>query len=227
MTEAEWLTATDPKAMLEYLAGRASGRKRILFGCACWRRLWHLLPRGPAREVVALAERDVDGRPQAGERELLEEEAFRELEAFQAATAVRSVNSLGARRAEVLDGLMRWCLDRARAVGVAIDTGQSAAHWAGQWAVAAESKAQCDLLREVFNPFRPVAVDPVWRRWNEGAVVKMAQAIYEERRFADLPILADALEEAGCDRADMVQHCRAGGEHVRGCWLVDLLLGKE
>jgi hypothetical protein len=53
-----------------------------------------------------------------------------------------------------------------------------------------------------------------------------AQLIYEERRFADLPSLADAIEEAGCDNADVLAHCRAGSEHVRGCWVVDLLLGK-
>jgi len=220
MTEAEWLAWTDPKAMLEHLAGRAGERKRLLFDCACWRRVWHLLPRGPVREVVTLAERYADGLAEAGELELLR------LEVLQLAAEARASSSFVARRAEVLDGLLMWCLDRVgTAGGVAIDAGQSAAQWAGSWAVAAESKAQCDLLREVFgNPFRPATVEPAWRQWNAGAVVKMAQAIYEERRFSDLPILADALEEAGCDRADMVEHCRAGGEHVPGCWLVDLLL---
>jgi hypothetical protein len=223
MTEAEWLEGADPKAMLEYLilAGMASRRKQLLFGCACWRRVWHLLPHGPAREVVAAAERSVDGLADTEGLRLLKREVF------QAAEEARSSPSFGARRAEVLEGLVMWCLERPGTVAFAIDGGQNAAHWAGQWAVAAESKAQCDLLREVFgNPFRPVSVEPAWRRWNDGAVVKMAQAIHEECRFADLPILADALEEAGCDRADMVQHCRTGGPHVHGCWLLDLLLEK-
>jgi hypothetical protein len=88
------------------------------------------------------------------------------------------------------------------------------------------------LVREVFgNPFRPVTLDPAW---NNAAVVKLAQSVYDER---DLPsghfdngritILADALEEAGCTNTDVLDHCRSPGPHVRGCWLVDLILGKE
>jgi hypothetical protein len=92
----------------------------------------------------------------------------------------------------------------------------------------AERAAQTLLLREVFpNPFRPMQIDRAWLSWNDGTIPKLAQAIYDERRFADLPILGDALEEAGCTDADILAHCRGGGEHVRGCWVVDLLLGKN
>jgi hypothetical protein len=88
----------------------------------------------------------------------------------------------------------------------------------------AELQAQCNLLRDIFgNPFRPVAVDPSWKTAN---VIGIAQAIYDERRFGELPILADALEDAGCANADVLGHCRQPGEHVRGCWVVDLILGK-
>ena len=91
----------------------------------------------------------------------------------------------------------------------------------------AESGAQASLLRDIFgNPFRPVAIDPAWLALDNGAIVKIAQRIYEERAFADLPILADALEEAGCTNAELLAHCRHPGPHVRGCWAVDLLLGK-
>jgi hypothetical protein len=72
------------------------------------------------------------------------------------------------------------------------------------------------------NPFRPVT--PAWQ---SDAVVRLAQAIYDERAFERLPILADALAEAGCDHAAILEHCRGPGPHVRGCWVVDLLLGKE
>jgi hypothetical protein len=90
-----------------------------------------------------------------------------------------------------------------------------------------EEAGQAALLRCVFdNPFRPVTVAPAWLSWNGATVPKLAQAIYDERRFGDLPILADALEEASCDNSDVLAHCRSGGEHVRGCWVVDLLLGK-
>jgi hypothetical protein len=77
------------------------------------------------------------------------------------------------------------------------------------------------------NPFRPAALDPAWLAWNDGSVRKMAEAIYEEGRFGDLPILADAPEDAGCADADVLAHCRAPGEHVRGCWVVDLLAGLQ
>jgi hypothetical protein len=84
------------------------------------------------------------------------------------------------------------------------------------------------LVREVVgNPFRAVQVDPAWLTWGGGLVRRLAQSIYEERRFGGLPVLADALEEAGCDDADLLGHLRGPGPHVRGCWAVDLLLGKE
>jgi hypothetical protein len=79
-------------------------------------------------------------------------------------------------------------------------------------------------LRDIFgNPFRPVTLDPTWRT---PEVLLLARSLYEERRFEDMPVLADALEEAGCQNPDILAHCRQPGEHVRGCWVVDLLLGK-
>jgi hypothetical protein len=92
---------------------------------------------------------------------------------------------------------------------------------------AAECKALATALREIVgNPFRPVAIDPDLLTWHDGIIVEIAQRIYEHRAFADLPILADALEEAGCANAELLVHCRSDGSHVRGCWTVDLLLGK-
>jgi hypothetical protein len=90
-----------------------------------------------------------------------------------------------------------------------------------------EGSKQSHILRDIFgNPFRPATIDSAWLAWNGGAVRKMAAAIYDGRSFADLPVLADALEDAGCADAAMLAHCRGPGEHVRGCWVVDLLLGK-
>lgn len=68
--------------------------------------------------------------------------------------------------------------------------------------------------------------DPAWLRWNDGTVEKLARTIYDERRFDRMPILADALEEAGWDHADILAHCRGPNDPVRGCWVVDLMLGK-
>jgi hypothetical protein len=90
-------------------------------------------------------------------------------------------------------------------------------------------------LWDIFgNPFHHVSLDPAWLAWNGGAAVKLSQAAYEDRLLpsgeldpARLAVLADALEEAGCADANILAHCRGPGPHVRGCWVVDLLLGKE
>jgi hypothetical protein len=93
---------------------------------------------------------------------------------------------------------------------------------------ANEYVRQAALLRDVVgNPFRIPFIDPAWTKWNDGAVVRLARTIYEERRFEAMPILADALEDAGCCDEVILNHCRAGGEHARGCWVVDALLGKS
>jgi hypothetical protein len=90
------------------------------------------------------------------------------------------------------------------------------------------NRAASALVREVFgNPFQSHVIDPTWLRGNGGAVEKLAAAIYGERRFKDLPILADALEEAGCTDEAIISHLRGPGPHVRGCWVVDLVLGRS
>ncbi|HJZ56598.1 MAG TPA: hypothetical protein VKE74_16650 [Gemmataceae bacterium] len=87
--------------------------------------------------------------------------------------------------------------------------------------------AQVQLLLDIFGPlpFRPVAVDP---RWLTSDVVALARSIYDERAFDRLPILADALQDAGCENTDILGHCHDPQLfHVRGCWVVDLVLGKS
>jgi hypothetical protein len=93
----------------------------------------------------------------------------------------------------------------------------------------AERTAQAALLRDVFGPlpFRLVTIAPAWAAWNDATVVTLAQGIYDDRAFDRLPVLADALEEAGCTNAETLAHCREPGPHVRGCWAVDHLMGKE
>ena len=90
---------------------------------------------------------------------------------------------------------------------------------------AAERAAQTALVRCIFgNPFRPVTLDP---GWITEAVVAVATGIYADRAWDRLPVLADALDDAGCDHPDIISHCRGPGPHARGCWVVDLVLGKE
>jgi hypothetical protein len=95
----------------------------------------------------------------------------------------------------------------------------------GHGDVPTSRKVQWTLLCDIFGP-PPVSLDPAWLAWNGGTVPAIARRVYDDRAFHDLPILADALEDAGCADPDVLAHCRGGGEHVRGCWVVDLILGK-
>ena len=223
MTEAEWLVCPAPLRMLEYLRGRASARKLRLFAYVCWHRLRHLLGDERLREFVRLLELHADGLV-PGPRLTAAREAARE-----ARGQVEESATTSPRERKVCSRLVSWgTYSRARrAAERAARAALDAAAWIGDWAVAAEGKAESDALREIFgNPFRPVVAEPAWRLWNGGVVVKLAESIYQEHAFDRLPVLADALEEAGCTDADLLGHCREGGEHVRGCWVVDGLLGK-
>jgi hypothetical protein len=107
---------------------------------------------------------------------------------------------------------------------------QGAAELCVPWAAAlgVPAEVQAVVLRDVVHaPYRAVHGRASWRGWNNGIVRRLAEVIYKERNFDLIPILADALEEAGCTDADILNHCRRPGEHVRGCWVVDLLLGKS
>jgi hypothetical protein len=100
----------------------------------------------------------------------------------------------------------------------------------GEWgqAHAAEEAVQAALLRDIVgNPFRRVEVPERWLSWEGGTVVRLAQNIEAEQAFDRLPVLADALEDAGCANAEVLGHCRSAGPHVLGCWVVRLLLGKR
>ena len=106
------------------------------------------------------------------------------------------------------------------AVGIAI-------RWLGP-GEAAECAEQVSLLQDIFgNPFQPSPViQPAWLAWNGGATVRLAHTIYDNRRFEDMPVLGDALEDAGCQDAAILDHCRQPSIHVRGCWLLDLIRDK-
>jgi hypothetical protein len=228
MTEAEWMACAEPLPMLEFLRGKANDRKQRLFAASCVRAVWPLLTDERSRMAVEIAERFADGS--ASQEEL---EAAR-----TAAMAAAGPSGKLTARHSAMDAsiLVTWPTSKDAAECAHFPATRAAA-WAvlGDGAVGPEfglarratSKAQSATLRCIFgNPFRPVALDPAWLAWNNGAVRKVAQAIYDGRCFADLPILADALEDAGCSDSTILAHCRSGGEHVRGCWVVDLLLGK-
>ena len=226
MTEAQWLACTDPGPMLEFLGGKASDRKLRLFAAACCRRVEFLLRDWGAREALAVVERLADGLATDEERSDARGAAQQATQSQAHPMALRAASA-------VYWAAARSAMEAARnARQQAIDSvywleGDSAGsdYTSVRWRVEA---GQVELLRDIIgNPFRPIASPAPWLSWNDGTIAALAQAIYDERAFDRLPILADALEDAGCDNADLLAHCREPGEHVRGCWVIDLLLGKE
>jgi hypothetical protein len=216
---------------MPYLAGRGQARKWRLFACACCRRIWHLLPQPRARAAVETAEAYADGFADPDQLHLAWTTVRKVRSTWplhtkweEALTVVLiaanpSITEREAEHAARSAGNAVWHVEREREGWAAVEPKQSPA-------MDAERAAQCVLLRDLCDPFHSVVVDPCWVRWNDGAVCQLARAIYVERRFEDLPILADALEEAGCTDGHLLAHCRSGGEHIRGCWAVDALLGK-
>lgn len=191
-----------------------SGRRKLrLYACGCSRRVWDLLPDVRLKKAVEMAERFADG--------LADKAAL--------ATIHERVRPLNA------DGYFpKLPIRAARAVGMAIEAcGDSAFNAAFVMTALlptplakgkAGDKLLCDLLRCVFgNPFRKPEFPKDWRT---ETVTALATGVYLERAFDRLPILADALEEAGCDDPAMLAHLRGDGPHCRGCWVVDLALGK-
>jgi hypothetical protein len=201
MTEAKWLGHSDPVALLRHVAPQASARKLRLFACAACRRVWAALRDEASRHAVEVAERHADGLASAAELAAAAQEALRVAER---AGRHQTPGWNAARTAAAVTEAPLVAAERA-----------------------AGAAADADLLRDVFgNPFQGVLIDPTWLAWGGGAVRHLAQAIYEERRFRDLFVLADALEEAGCADAAVLDHCRQYWGHARGCWVLDALLGK-
>jgi hypothetical protein len=234
MTEAKWLAADDVYGLEAALVNLPGPRKPRLFVCACARAFpWTPPAWAP---VIDLCEQYVDG---LASREELDE-------------AGRGIELPAGPTHEVLHVERVWDLlqyiarpepeDGWRAPGRTreISAVQELAGWIFETAWESQMRAGhvlavgqrgpgqkglLAILRDVVgNPFHPLAADPAWLT---PAVVGLARSAYEERAFDLLPILADALEEAGCTNREVLGHCRQTGEHVRGCWLIDLLLGKE
>ena len=222
MTETEWAASADPGAMVLALPTRAySARKSRLFVCSCCRRFWAVAP-PCVRALVELAERYSDKR--------YTRERFDKGEVAGALAALRNARptSTGPEvcAIEAAEHLFRRHRDQRTAAAWAVRaaTNDRRGLFAGRDR-RREQAVQAQLVRDIFgNPFRPVAFDP---RWRIADVTALARGIYEDRAFDRLPLLADALMDAGCDDEQVLSHCRGDGPHVRGCWVVDLVLGKE
>ena len=228
MTEIEWFDCTDPTPMLEFLRANEKIMERRLrqfaIGCCC--RVWHLMP-NEGKQLIEVVERFAEGK-------LIRRQRDAAVATFRAAHGRFGANTPILRAAYrcknmSIDAFTANIVGENIAVAAGNAVGEIATHSAiCNAAYSAERAGQATLIRCIFgNPFRPVTVNPGWLNWNDGTIPRIAQAIYEERAFDRMPILADALEDADCDNADILAHCRSEEPHNRGCWLVDLLLGKE
>ncbi len=228
MTESEWLACTEPWRMKEFAWDRFSERKLRLFGVACCRMIWHLLPDERSRRAVEVAERYADGLATEEELEAASNAAGAVWEADVEQAGLGELPPPGLASQAAFTVTIPCELWGAAPAFVEPD------HIACQATrdATAEGIAQCVLLREILgNPFRPVRLDIASRT---PSVVSIAQAAYHNPILpagtldpAELTWLADALEDAGCHDADILGHCRHDGPHVRGCWVVDAVLGKE
>jgi hypothetical protein len=199
-----------------------------LFACACCRCLWHLLTDSCGRQVVEIAERYADG--------LLPQ---RELQAAYnlvvGGRRLLPVCELGATEPSPA----QWAAESAT-LGAVEDyrlvaaTAEQATHAAlvegGLPALVALRTRQCSFLRDIFQPFRPLTLAPTCRT---PTIFTLAQAAYDNRELpagtlnaTRLAVLADALEDVGAD-ATILAHLRGSEPHVRGCWAVDHLMGRE
>ena len=225
MTEAEWFGAARPLKLLRYLhtLGDSSDRKFRLFGVVCCRRVEEQIPDRELAEVIESCEQLADevsvddlnlkqfmqlSRVADRSRERATRfEADCDLGYTEFAFGVSQLTEYPLHPEHCADSCMSALCGHDD-----YDTGQG------------EMLFQADILRDVFgNPFRPVVFYPEWRK---DTAVAIARAMYEARDFSAMPILADALQDAGCGDDDILSHCRDEKQvHVRGCWVVDLVLG--
>jgi hypothetical protein len=215
-----WLTGKDPKRLIEILQAKGIGSERRfrLAACACCRQVWGLLG-GPTRLLVEYAERYADGEASTEELDVARQACGTSPHLWRGSPEARA-EAVGLAVAQGVQA-KAVLLDVIKAVAPLrpdVTTGSSGD--------SLSTKVRCcAALREVFgNPFQPVEFAPAWRTPD---VVKFAGDIYREHAFERLSILADALEDAGCADEQVIGHCRQPGEHSRGCWVLDLAMGKS
>lgn len=224
---------------------RPGERRLRLFACACCRRIERLFPDERLLQGVGAVEEFADGQRRTEDLEavlIAVEEVYQEtcqpydhIHYNAAAHAVRTL--VGWQPLQTEYGTFPPELMTVNLTGDAVRREGWRLHSTpmNRRAVSLESQAQCQLIRDIMgNPFRFATINPACLTWNDAAVVRLAQVAYDERQLPEgtldnsrLAILADALEEAGCTDAEILDHFRSPGPHVRGCWAVDLCLGKS
>jgi hypothetical protein len=236
MTEEEWASCADPRPMLECVGDRAGDRKLRLFAAACCRRIWPLLLDKRSRRAVEQSERFADGIIGRWKLRWAANAAWdaanvktseRTLPPYTALSAAQHGEDTPTDRALRVVRLAALSESLAERGDLRPRTPMDENTVEGRFA-----EPYTALLRDIIgNPFRPVSLDPAWLN---PTVVAWAQSAYEDRALpagtldaTRLAVLADALEEAGCNDAEVLAHLRSAGPHGRGCWPVDAVLGKE
>jgi hypothetical protein len=240
LDEAGWLTEFSMVFVLRFLDAQPGNARRLwLFAAACCRRVWHLLQVGAARRIVELAEAYADGEateadlqaannsPDFAELDALYQGGQGEAEVQMSACVVDALQTVRG-LASPSDEVNTYLVVQNTSRNPAGDFMRSSRDFRDKVTAGrdeAEFSEKEKLLRDIFgNPFRPVAFQPEWRT---STVHGLARQMYQSRDLSPMPILADALQDAGCGDEDVLNHCLGGGPHVRGCWVVDLVLGKE
>ncbi len=223
MTESEWLACGDRMLMTYFVAERVSLRKLRLAGVAVCRRVERHLVDEPSRHALGVGEAYADG--------LVSDEVLAAARSH-AKAVYQSLRPHATGREAPFTAALSLCgavgtepelRMRADLIEVALFAPRPPPD-SLLTELRAAGLAEAELVRDVFgNPFRPVALDPSWLT---SAVLALARQVYESRDFSAMPILGDALQDAGCDDEEVLDHCRGPGPHVRGCWVVDLILGK-
>jgi hypothetical protein len=238
MTEKEWLETGDPLSLLLHLGlmkpSPLSMRKLRLSACAFVAHIKDYLKDKRSLDALETAERFADGLSSEKEMRTAGRRAKAAYDTVfihdQEASAGSFTRPLGAHAANLLayiphaEGeLQKW---RKRASDISLSVTYAAVEAGVDELVRLNVRMnQRNIIQDIFgNPFRPVTLNPSWLT---STVLALANGIYSEKAFDRMPILADALQDAGCDNEDILNHCRQAGEHCRGCFVVDLLLQKE
>jgi hypothetical protein len=250
MQEYGWFLRNDFRDMMEVLGPHPSRRKMQLTACACIRGLGNLLSDPQSWRAIEAVEdcADMAGRDEvevarslvaarlAEARAQVQQEQIgvpewpmsdRWYVSYIAGQRENKFNSLPVVwAARVLESALSADGFTPQALSDAAASLRKSVDVTDREGLIRVRTAQCSLLRDIFgNPFRPVAFSPDWRT---DTAVTLARLMYEPRDFSLMPILADALQDAGCEHADVLDHCRdPNGTHVRGCWVVDLVLDKQ
>jgi hypothetical protein len=246
MDEQDWMTWWDAFDLLSWCEddeARLSQRKLRLFAVACCRTTWPLLTEDVIRRAIEVAELLADhqatletlqaARSAAEAARRAAEPAARGAAATREDTLTYGFASLAELLTQEEFIYCYMAQDVADAVlGLAFRAATPPQLWGTEHEDAVAEKVgdergdiNCRLVREIFcNPLRPVSIAPAWQT---PQALALARTAYDERRWEDLPLLADALEEAGCTEEAILSHLRGPGPHVRGCWALDLVLGQE